>query len=287
MRIASLLINDRPALGVREGDGYQLVGSVDASLGVDVGQCLQSGPDWAARVTAARPSAEIIAANKVRYQPLVPAPPKLLCLGLNDVDHAKEGGFEVPTYPTVFVRVASSLIGHREPMLRPPESEQLDYECELAVVIGRAGRRITEADALEHVAGYTVFNDGSVRDYQRKTPQWTMGKNFHGTGALGPELVTMDELPTGARGLRMTTRIGDELLQDGNTGAMVFDVAKAISLLSVAMAFEAGDVIAMGTPAGVGHARKPPRWMRPGEECVVAIEGIGELLSPIVDDVGT
>jgi 2-keto-4-pentenoate hydratase/2-oxohepta-3-ene-1,7-dioic acid hydratase in catechol pathway len=285
MRIASLLVNDHPVLGLRHEGGYWLVGEVDRSLGEDVGLCLASGDDWAKRVERARSTARSVGLDEVRYRPLVPRPPKLLCLGLNDRDHAAEGGFEVPSFPTVFSRVASSLIGHREPMLRPLESAQLDYECELAVVIGRPGRRIEESAALHHVAGYTVFNDGTVRDFQRKTSQWTLGKNFHGTGALGPELVTPDELPAGAKGLGMTTRVADELLQDGNTGSMIFDVAKTIHLLSLAVAFGPGDVIAMGTPAGVGYARRPPRWLCPGEECVVAVERVGELRNIVSDDV--
>ncbi|MBX2804247.1 MAG: fumarylacetoacetate hydrolase family protein [Myxococcales bacterium] len=284
MRIASLHIEKQPVIGVRDGDGYRDVTSVDAGLGTDVGQLIQGGPEWRHRVEAALPHAALLPAGAVRFRPLVPRPGKLLCLGLNDRDHAAEGGFEVPTFPAVFGRVSSSLIGHGEPMLRPPESEQLDYECELAVVLGKGGRRIAEADALSHVAGYTVFNDGTVREYQRMTSQWTLGKNFHGTGAMGPELVTADELPAGAHGLRMTTRVGDELLQNGDTGSMIFGVAKTLHLLSIAVAFEPGDVIAFGTPAGVGHARRPPRWLLPGEICEVAIERIGTLRNPVRDD---
>ena len=153
-----------------------------------------------------------------------------------------------------------------------------------AAVIGVGGRRISEADALAHVAGYSVFNDGSIRDYQMRTTQWTLGKNFIGTGVLGPALVTPDELPEGASGLRLTTRVGEELLQEGNTGSMVFGVAKAIALLSEVFAFEPGDVIAFGTPSGIGGARKPPRWLLPGERIRVAVEQIGELSNPIVDE---
>ena len=169
-------------------------------------------------------------------------------------------------------------------MIRPVESDMLDYEVELAVVIGRAGRRIQADEALQHVAGYTVFNDGSVRDYQVRTAQWMIGKNFHGTGALGPDLVTPDELPKGAAGLSMSTHVDDEQLQDGNTGDFVFDVAQTIALLSEAMLLEPGDVIAMGTPSGIGFARSPQRFLVPGERCRVAIEGVGELINPVADD---
>jgi acylpyruvate hydrolase len=279
MRLASLRSGDRSIVGVLSGSTYLDVSSVDGSLGTDVGELLASGPDWRARVEAAVPRAEPVEAPC--HRPVVPRPGKLLCLGLNDVDHAAEGGFEVPTYPAIFSRVASSLIGHGQAMLRPPESHTLDYEGELAVVIGTGGRRIAEADALAHVAGYTVFNDGTIREWQRKTAQWTIGKNWHGTGGLGPDLVTPEELPPGADGLAITTRIGDEVLQSGNTGKMIFKVAQTIALLSVAVALEPGDVIAFGTPAGVGYARTPPRWLVEGDVVEVSIENIGTLVNPV------
>lgn len=285
MRLSSLRTPQGPRLAARRADGaYVDLTAVDPGLGTDVGQLIASGQDWRARAAAALPSAAPVGAG-FGFRPLVPSPPKFICLGLNDVDHAAEAGLPVPDYPAMFARVASSLIGHGEPMLRPPESDKLDFEVELAVVIGRGGRRIAEADALDHVAGYAVFNDGSIRDYQTRTPQWTIGKNFHGTGALGPDLVTPDELPPGAAGLRMTTHVDDELMQDGDTGKMVFGVAKTVALLSEALVLEPGDVIAMGTPSGIGHARNPPRYMRAGETCRVAIEGVGEMSNPVVDEV--
>lgn len=283
MRLASLRVAERNLVAERRGDTYFDLSAQDTSLGSDVGRLLASGSDWQTRARAAGQTARPVT-GPAAHRPLIPRPPKLLCLGLNDVDHAREANLPVPEYPTVFARVASSLIGHRAPMLRPIESKQLDYEVELAVVIGRGGRRIPEDRALEHVAGYTVFNDGSIRDYQVRTGQWTVGKNFHGTGALGPDLVTGDELPPGASGLRLTTEVAGEVLQDGDTAAMVFSVARTIALLSEAMQFEPGDVIAMGTPSGIGFARTPQRFLRPGEVCRVAIERIGALDNPIVDD---
>lgn len=285
MRITSLSVANRAVLAGRKASGdYVALSAVDPSLGTDVGQCVASGLDWRARAERAMAEAPLVPEG-FRFRPVVPRPPKLLCLGLNDVDHAAEAGLPVPEYPAVFTRVASSLIGHGAPMLRPPESKQLDFEVELAVVIGRGGRRIREAEALAHVAGYTVFNDGSIRDYQLRTGQWTIGKNFHGTGALGPDLVTPDELPPGAVGLRMTTHVGDELMQDGDTAKMVFGVAKTIALMSEVLELEPGDTIAMGTPAGIGHARTPPRYLQPGELCRVAIEGIGEIHNRVVDEI--
>lgn len=284
MRLASLIVDGKPRLAARRGDGYVDLSGVDPSLGADVGALLASGPDWRLRAARALAAAAPVEGDGIRYRPLVPRPPKILCLGLNDYDHAAEAGMAVPEVPVVFSRVASSLIGHREPMVRPVESDMLDYEVELAVIIGRGGRRIARADALEHVAGYAVFNDGSVRDFQVRTPQWMLGKNFHGTGALGPELVTPDELPAGAAGLAMSTHVGDEQLQRGDTGRFIFDVASTVALLSEVMLLEPGDVIAMGTPAGIGFARTPQRFLVPGEVCRAGIEGVGELVNPVIDD---
>lgn len=209
-------------------------------------------------------------------------PGKFICLGLNYASHAKEGGHEVPDYPSLFVRVPSSLIGPDEGMVVPVCSERLDYEAELVVVVGRTCRNVPEEQALDMVYGYTAFNDGSVRDYQRKTAQWTAGKNFDGTGALGPWVVTADELPPGAKGLGIRSRLNGNVMQESNTEHMLFPVARTIAILSEIMTLEPGDLIATGTPEGVGHARKPPVWMRPGDEIEVEIDGIGVLRNPIV-----
>lgn len=211
-------------------------------------------------------------------------PGKVICLGLNYVDHVKEGGYDIPTYPALFIRTLTSLLPAGAPMIRPACSERLDYEAELMVLIGRGGRHIDEDTALAHVFGYTIFNDGSVRDYQRKTHQWTPGKNFDATGAIGPVVVTPDELPPGAAGLRIQTRVGAEVLQDANTSDMMWSVARTIATLSEYTTLEPGDMIAMGTPPGVGHARTPPRWLRPGEVVEVEIEGIGICANPVQDE---
>ena len=214
----------------------------------------------------------------------VARPGKIICLGLNYVDHIKEGGYEVPEYPALFMRGRNSLIPAGAPMVRPACSEQLDYEVELMVIIGRGGRHIAEADALSHIFGYTVFNDGSVRDYQRKTHQWTPGKNFDSTGPVGPIVVTPDELPEGAAGLKIESRVSEEILQSANTSDMLWSVARTIATISEFATLEPGDMIAMGTPPGVGHARTPPRWLRPGETVEVEIEGICVCASPVVDE---
>lgn len=211
-------------------------------------------------------------------------PGKIICLGLNYVDHIKEGGYDVPDYPALFMRGRNSIMPAGAPMVRPTCSDKLDYEVELMLIVGKGGRHIKEEDALSHVFGYTVFNDGSVRDYQRKTHQWTPGKNFDDTGAIGPIVVTPDELPEGASGLKIESRVGDEILQSSNTSDMMWTVAKTISLISEYTTLEPGDYIAMGTPPGVGHAKTPPRWLRPGETVEVEIEGIGICASPVVDE---
>ncbi len=225
-----------------------------------------------------RPVASITPALPVKN------PGTIICLGLNYVDHIKEGGYDVPDYPALFMRGKKSIMPAGAPMVRPNVSEKLDYEVELMVIIGKGGRHIKEEDALDHVFAYTVLNDGSVRDYQRKTHQWTPGKNFDNTGAIGPFAVTPDELPEGAVGLKIESRVGDEILQSANTDDMMWSVAKTIALISVYTTLEPGDYLAMGTPPGVGHAKTPPRWLRPGETVEAEVEGIGICASPIVDE---
>lgn len=212
-------------------------------------------------------------------------PGTIICLGLNYTDHIKEGGYDIPDYPALFMRGKNSIMAAGAPLVRPTCSEKLDYEAELMFIVGKGGRHISEADALDHVFGYTVFNDGSVRDYQRKTHQWTPGKNFDDTGAIGPFVVTPDEVPAGAAGLKIESRVGDEILQSSNTGNMIWSVAQTIATISEYTTLQAGDLIAMGTPPGVGHAKKPnPRWLVPGEVVDIEIEGIGICSNPIVDE---
>lgn len=213
------------------------------------------------------------------------APGVVICMGLNYVEHIKEGGYDIPDYPALFMRGRNSLMAAGQPMVRPTASETLDYEAELMLIVGKGGRHISEKDALDHVFGYTVFNDGSVREYQRKTHQWTPGKNFDATGAIGPITVTPDELPEGAAGLKIESRVGDEVLQSSNTANMIWNVRQIIATISAYTTLEPGDLIATGTPPGVGHAKKPnPRWLLPGETVEIEIEGIGICASPIIDE---
>lgn len=265
-------------------DGEQAVNltAVDSAFGVDL-STLAKDSALQAQVSAALADAPRVAVADITPALPITNPGKIICLGLNYVDHIKEGGYEVPTYPALFMRWSQSLMPAGAPMVRPTCSEQLDYEVELMVIIGTGGRHIAEADALKHVFAYTIFNDGSVRDYQRKTHQWGPGKNFDNTGAVGPIAVTPDELPEGATGLAISTRVGeDEVLQSATTDDMLWSVARTISMVSEFATLESGDLLAMGTPPGVGHARKPPRWLRPGEAVHAEIEGIGVCSSPIV-----
>lgn len=225
--------------------------------------------------------------DAVELLPPLPAPGKIICIGLNYADHSAESGYKQPDYPTVFGRFASSLIGHGAPIIRPRVSEQLDYEGEFVAVIGRGGRDIPRARALEHVIGYSLFNDASIRDYQFKAPQWTVGKNFDGTGAFGPVLVTADELPAGCAGLRLQTRLNGVVVQSASTDDLVFEVATLVSTLSEAFTLEPGDIIVTGTPSGVGLARKPALWMKPGDVCEVELEGLGVLRNPVADQSAT
>jgi acylpyruvate hydrolase len=203
---------------------------------------------------------------------------------LNYVDHAAESHFEPPAHPVVFHRYRSSWVAHDEPLIRPRVSTQFDYEAELVAVIGKAGRYIPKETALSHVAGYTIFNDGSIRDYQLRTNQWMLGKNFDSSGSFGPDFVTAEELPAGAKGLQIQCRLNGQILQNANTKDMIFDVATLVSVCSDAMALQPGDIIITGTPSGVGMARKPQVWMKAGDVCEIEVQGIGVLRNAVIDE---
>ena len=241
----------------------------------------------AAADAAARkaPVSAVQAMASVTMLPLIPNPGKIVCMGLNYADHAKEGGNARPEYPSFFLRGNSSMVGHNQPIVRPKASTQLDYEAELAVIIGKKARHLTADNALDCIAGYSCFNDGSIRNYQRKSSQWTIGKNFDGTGPFGPCLVTPDELPPGAAGLRIQSRLNGKVMQDANTDVFLWNVVEALRIITECMTLEPGDVIITGTPAGVGYARTPPVWMAPGDVCEIEVEGVGVLSNPIVDEV--
>ena len=270
MRIVSFNDNGRARYGVRTGDRVETRPTAATPF------------DLIAAPAAHPPGAVVPIAGLDLLAP-VPNPGKVVCIGLNYRKHAEEGGNPIPDYPAVFLRGLTSLVAHGKPMLRPPCSDKLDFEAELAVVIGRAATRVARGDALAHVAGYACFNDGSVRDFQRRSTQWTMGKNFDRTGGFGPDLVTPDELPPGGAGLRITSRVNGQVMQDGDTADMIFDVSTLIAILSEGMTLEPGDVIATGTTSGVGYARVPPVFLKPGDVCEVEIAGVGILSNPVAD----
>lgn len=280
--------NGGPArLGIVEGETVIDLSACGAVVPETMQELTEAGPDGlspVSEVIETAPGSARLSLGSVRPALPLPRPGKFICVGLNYVLHAKEGGHDIPTYPSLFVRWPSSLVAAEAPVIRPKASEQLDYEGELAIVIGAGGRHIAEKDALDHVFGYTIFNDVSVRAYQRKTSQWTPGKNFDGTGPLGPVVVTADELPPGASGLRITTRANGETRQDSNTSDMIFSTARIIAILSEFMTLEPGDVIATGTPSGVAHAMNPPGWLKAGDRVEVEIERIGTLRNPVVDE---
>ena len=288
MRFIAYRDAEERGIGVITGDGgYRGVGESDATYPGTLEALIAAGPDSLAAAYDRLSRAPVLDESAITFLPPLSNPPKILCVGLNYADHSAESGFKQPDYPTLFGRFASSLVAHKAPIIRPRISHQLDYEGEIVAIIGKRGRHVAKADALSHVAGYSLFNEASVRDYQFKAPQWTVGKNFDGTSAFGPAFVTADELPPGVRGLRLRTRLNGETVQDASTDDMVFDVATLISIISEAITLEAGDLLVTGTPAGVGLARKPPLWMKPGDVCEVEVEGLGTLSNPIEDEPAT
>jgi acylpyruvate hydrolase len=284
MHLATISHNRNPVVVARRDDGALIDLSIaDRSLPRDMVGLLAGGRSAVRKAEAAAKKAPSRAVVKgaVRYLPPIPNPPKILCVGLNYVDHAAESPYEMPKAPTMFLRVNTTLVAHKQPLIRPKISNQFDYEGEMVVVIGKRARHLKKNNALSVVAGYSIFNEGSIRDWQFRSPQWTMGKNFDGTGGFGPDIVTADELPAGAKGLRLQTRLNGKVLQDANTKDMAFDVVALLVEISEGITLEPGDIIVSGTPSGVGFARKPPVWMKPGDTCEVEIEGIGTLSNPI------
>ena len=284
MRLVSYRSARGPAWGVTVNGGV----ITSEQLGADLPRSLQgflsasdSWPGWIRQMPARAAAATAVPIGDIELLPCVPNPGKVICLGVNYIDHAKEGGNQIGDYPALFLRCATSLLAHRAPLQVPKVSSKLDFEAELAVVIGRRARFVTEADALNAVFGYACFNDATLRDYQRKTGQWTIGKNFDATGAFGPCLVTADELPPGCVGLLLQSRLNGQVMQSANTADMAFGVARTIALLSESLTLEPGDVIVMGTPGGVGYARNPPVWMKAGDTIEIDIEGIGVLSNPV------
>ena len=286
MRLLAYDKNGKPAIGLRRDE--DLVDISEAAPDLPSDMCaLLAAPveDRLQDVLDNPPSHSVRPLSGIKYFPPIWNPGKIICVGLNYEDHAAETKLEKPEYPILFPRFNSTLVAHKQPLIAPKASTEFDYEAELVVVIGKKGRNIERAKAINMVSAYSIFNEGSVRDFQFKSPTWTSGKNFDASGGFGPELVTIDELPPGAQGLGIQTYLNNELLQDGNTADMMFDVSELIYEITKVMTLEAGDLIVSGTPPGVGFVRKPPIFMTPGDICEISIEGIGTLRNPISAEV--
>jgi 2-keto-4-pentenoate hydratase/2-oxohepta-3-ene-1,7-dioic acid hydratase in catechol pathway len=254
----------------RLGNAYPDLKSilVDGAL-AKIQPCLSEAPDYPA--------------SDVTWLPVIPKPDKIVCVGLNYQEHVVETGRDNTEQPAIFLRLPESQVGHQQPILRPRESKNLDYEAEIAVIIGKAGRRIPQAKAWEHIAGYSCYNDGSVRDWQRHTIQWTAGKNFARTGGFGPWMVTAEEIPPGAT-MTLSCRLNGERMQHATTEQMIFKIPKIIEYVSTWTALAPGDVLVTGTPGGVGARRTPPIWMKPGDKVEVEIDKVGILENTIGED---
>jgi len=261
----------------------QLIGIRGAGF-EDVVSVIAGGADALDRVERwlySPPSGERFDPEKTRLLAPIPKPPKLICIGLNYRDHAAESKAAIPEVPTVFSKFNTAITGHRHPVVLPKNSVKPDYEAEFAVVIGKRGRHVPAEEWRDYVFGYTILNDVSARDFQMATTQWTIGKTFDTFAPMGPAVVTADEIED-PHNLRITFKLNGELLQDSNTRNLIFNLPKLIAHLSSVFTLEPGDIISTGTPAGVGFARKPPRWLKPGDEMRTAVEGLGELVNPVV-----
>ncbi len=286
MRLCTIMSGGKAAVGVKMGDGKIVDLSKQMPRGPkSVVEILAGGKTVQAAVAkaCAKPKAGATVSEKsARYLTPIPSPGKILCIGLNYRKHAEETGSPIPQYPVVFTRFNNTLVPHNGKMLSTTHSEQYDWEAELAVIIAKKCRNVPKEKALQVIGGYACFNDGSIRDWQRKSGgQFTLGKNFDGTGGFGPDIVTSDELPKGGAPLRIMTRVNGEVMQDSNTDDLIFDVPTLIHELTKVMTLEPGDVIITGTPSGVAMARKPQNWLKPGDVCEVEIEKIGVLRNPI------
>lgn len=281
MKLASFEKDGVPSYGVVVDDMIFDAGSLLRPKAPDLRSVLAR--DLVAELAGTAAAAPSWPLDEVTLLPVIPDPDKILCIGINYLTHIKETGRPIPAHPMIFVRFAESQVGAGQPMVRPHESEQFDFEGELAVVIGKSGRRIAAADAFGHVAGYACYNDGSIRDWQRHTTQFTPGKNFPATGAFGPWMVTPDEIPDPST-LTLTTRLNGIEVQRAPVSDLVFDVPTLIAYCSNFTTLRPGDVIITGTTGGVGAYREPPLWMKDGDVVEVEIDGIGVLRNPIVDE---
>jgi len=282
MKLASYSLDGRPSYGVVEGNGVVDLGRRIGAKHPDLRALITAKAlDEAKRAAAgAKPDASL---DAITFLPVIPNPDKIVCVGLNYEEHRVETNRDKTENPALFLRVPGSQLGHRQPLLRPRESKMLDYEGEIAVIIGTGGRRIAESDAWRHIVGYACYNDGSVRDFQRHTVQWTAGKNFAHTGAFGPWMITADEIPPGTV-LTLVTRLNGTEMQRATTEMMIFKIPRLINYISTFTELVPGDVIVTGTPGGVGSRRTPPVWMNPGDKVEIEVDKVGVLVNPIGED---
>ena len=290
MKIVSFEANNGVRLGVVEGDTVIDNQAVDAKVPDDLGEFLRANNgdlQSLAELAKKAPAGARLPLAGLKFALPVPRPGKIICLGLNYLDHVKEGPQKdnIPKFQSIFFRMRTSLTPHLHPLIRPKKSIQFDYEGEMVVIIGKRAKHLTMENATDCVAGYSVANEGSIREYQRHTTQWGMGKNFDQTGSVGPWMVTSDELPKGGKGLKIETRLNGKVMQSSNTNSLMFPVAESLVYLTEGMTLEPGDILLTGTPSGVGHARKPdPIWMKAGDTAEVEVEGVGILRNPIEDE---
>lgn len=282
MKLASFIVQGRSTYGIVEGDQIIDLESAKPTFGTDLKQAIANNRlgELTSVILANLPR---IPLAEVTFLPVIPNPGKVLCIGINYATHVRETGREMPTYPMIFTRFADSQTAHLQPIVRPKASHKLDFEGELAVVIGKTARHVKQADALDYVAGYACYNDGSVRDWQKHTIQFVPGKNFPNTGGFGPWLVTRDEIGD-PQDLELTTRLNGDVMQHTSTSDMIFDVRKLIEYCSTFTELAPGDVIVSGTTGGVGAFREPPVWMKPGDEVEIEISRIGILRNSIADE---
>lgn len=281
MKLQCFLHEGAPAWGVREGGQVRLM----TGHWPDIPSALAAGPAALSAAAGAR-DGPVLSAEGLQWLPPLGPSPRMFCVGLNYGRHVAEAGRELPAHPSVFLRHAESVVGHEQAVWRPRVSDKFDFEAELAVVIGRGGRHIPADQAWRHVGGYTCMAENSVRDFQKHNAQVTPGKNFDRSGAVGPWLVTADDIPDPAR-LRVVSRLNGEVMQDGAVADLIFPIPVLIAYISSFTALRPGDVIATGTPEGVGASRKPPRFMRAGDVLEVDIAGVGCLANPVIDEPAT
>ena len=282
MKLISFLHQGAPAYGAVIGDDVLNLTPILGAQAPDLKTLIAKNLQGAA-AAALQAHAPTLKFSQLTLLPVIPNPGNIFCIGLNYGEHVRETGREVTETPVIFLRLADSQVAHGQDILRPAESHRLDYEAEIAVIIGQGGRRIREEDAWQHIAGYSCYNDGSVRDWQVATSQWTPGKNFYKTGGFGPWMVTSDEIAPG-QVMRLQTVLNGQVLQDTTTDKMIHSIPRQIAYISTFIPLSPGDVIVTGTPGGVGNKRNPQIFMKPGDVCEIVVDAIGTLRNGIRDD---